>query len=210
MAHGYERFAHYELDMYYGDCNHTVGSFVRLLHNMEDTPILSSRRLFHCVGRSPLYRVVLYGMEVCLERLWASPTKPIPASRLPHVLHVELDNYCKNNKCRFVKAFWSLLTAKWTFAEVHVYYLLVGHMHNDIDASFGRWSMNLREHDYPIIPLLIKLYMKMKNVYVIPHMIEELLNGRAFVSEHIPNGKDKLIGHTKAQEFKFYVRYDDW
>jgi hypothetical protein len=87
---------------------------------------------------------------------------------------------------------------------------LVGHTHDDIDASFGRWSMDLREHDYPTIPLLMKSYMDMEKVLVIPHMIEELPDWRTFVSEHIPSGKEKLIGHTKAQQFKFYVRDDGW
>jgi hypothetical protein len=135
------------------------------------------------------------------------PTAAVP---LPPILHVQLDNCWKDNKCRFVKAFWSMLTAKAIFTEVHVSYLLVGHTHDDIDASFGRWSMDLREHDYPTIPLLMKSYMDLEKVPVIPHMIEELPDWRTFVSEHIPSGKEKLIGHTKAQQFKFYVRDDGW
>jgi hypothetical protein len=70
--------------------------------------------------------------------------------------------------------------------------------------------MDLREHDYPTIPLLMKSYMDMEKVTVIPHMIEELLDWRTFVSEHIPNDKEEVIGHTKAQQFKFYVRDDGW
>ena len=212
MAHGHgdERYAHYALDMYPGDCNHTVGSFARLLRDLEDPPLSSSRRLFHGSGRSPLYRAVLRGSEICLQGLRAPPMEPIPAVPLPPILHVQLDNCWKDNKCRFVKAFWSMLTAKGIFTEVHVSYLLVGHTHDDIDASFGRWSMDLREHDYPTIPLLMKSYMDMEKVPVIPHMIEELPDWRTFVSEHIPSGKEKLIGHTKAQQFKFYVRDDGW
>ena len=70
--------------------------------------------------------------------------------------------------------------------------------------------MDLREHDYPIISLLMKSYMDMENVHVIPHMIEELPDWRAFVSEYIPSGKDKFIGHAKVQQFKFHVRDDGW
>ena len=55
-----------------------------------------------------------------------------------------------------------MLTMKRIFMEVHVSYLLVGHTHDNIDASFGIWSMNLREHDYPTIPLLMKSYMDME------------------------------------------------
>ena len=74
-----------------------------------------------------------------------------------------------------------------TTTEVHVSYLLVGHTYDDIDAWFGRWSMDLREHDYPTIPLLIKSYMDIEKVHVIAHMIEEFPDWRAYVSEHIPS-----------------------
>jgi hypothetical protein len=85
-----------------------------------------------------------------------------------------------------------------------------GDLHDDIDASFGRWSMDLREHNYPTIPLLMKSYKDMEKIPVIPHMIEELPNWKTYVSEHIPSGKDRIIGHTKAQQFKFYVQDDGW
>ena len=40
----------------------------------------------------------------------------------------------------------------------------MGHTHNDIDASFGPWSMKLHEEDFPTIPILMKLYMNLDNV----------------------------------------------
>ena len=103
-----------------------------------------------------------------------------------------------------------MLTAKKTFMEVHMSYLLVGHTHDNIDASFGRWSMDLREHEYSTISFLMKSYIDMENAPVIPHIIEELPDWRAFVGDHIPNNNNKLIGHTKAQQFEFYIRDDGW
>ena len=44
-----------------------------------------------------------------------------------------------------------MLTVKGIFIEVHVSYLLVGHTHDDINASFGRLSMNLCERDHTTI-----------------------------------------------------------
>ena len=55
---------------------------------------------------------------------------------------------------------------------------LLGATHNDIDASSGRWRMKLHE-DLPILSLLMKLYMDLDNVLVIPHMIEEVPNFKA-------------------------------
>ena len=209
-GHGDERYAHYSLDLYPGDCNHTVGSFARLLRDLEAPPASSTRRLFHGAGRSPLYRAVLHGSETCVDGLGAPPSDPVPAVPLPPILYVQLDNCWKDNKCRFVKAFWSMLVAKGIFREVYVSYLLVGHTHDDIDASFGRWSMDLRQNDYPTIPLLMKSYMKMEKVPTIPHMIEELPSWKAFVEPYLPSGNDTLFGHTKAQQFKFFVRDDEW
>ena len=51
-------------------------------------------------------------------------------------------------------------------------FLLVGHTHDDIDASFGRWSIKLRDEDFPRIPPLMKSYMNLDNVSVIPHINE--------------------------------------
>ena len=104
-GHGDERYAHYALDMYHGYCNHIVGSFARLLRDLEESSMSSSRRLFHGIGRSPLYRVVLHGSDICLQGLQAPPTKPIPIVSLPPILLVQLNNCWKDNKYRFVKTF---------------------------------------------------------------------------------------------------------
>jgi hypothetical protein len=69
--------------------------------------------------------------------------------------------------------------------EVFVSFLLVGHTHDDIDASFGQWRMKLREEDFPTILLLMKSYMNLENVLVIPHMIGEVPNFKAFIKHYI-------------------------
>jgi hypothetical protein len=38
-----------------------------------------------------------------------------------------------------------MLVATGIFEEVFVSFLLVGHTHEDIEATFGRWSMKLCE-----------------------------------------------------------------
>ena len=40
MAHGHgdERYGHYALDLYPSDCNHIVGSFARLICDLENPP----------------------------------------------------------------------------------------------------------------------------------------------------------------------------
>jgi hypothetical protein len=137
-GHGDVKYAHYGLDFYPGDANHTVGSFAKLLRDLEKPPVHSSRALFDGCGTTPLYEAVLAGKEVCMSSLPQASGKVVCAKPLPPTLHVQLDNCAKNNKCRYVFCFWSLLVAKNIFKEVFVSFLMVGHTHDDIDASFGR------------------------------------------------------------------------
>ena len=85
---------------------------------------------------------------------------------------------------------------------------MVGHPHNDIDASFGHWSMKLHEEDFPTILLLMKSYMDLDNVPVIPHIIEEILNFKAFIKLYKLKGVDRLVEYIKAQQICFYMRDD--
>ena len=88
------------------------------------------------------------GKDVCLHSLPEPPSEPVVAMKLPPTLRVQLDN-----KSRIVFAYWLLLVAKNIFKEVFVSFLLVGHTHDDIDTSFGRWNMKLRDEDFPTISL---------------------------------------------------------
>src|ERR1700680_4010358 len=69
IAHGHVdvKYAHYGLDFYPGDANHTVGSFAKLLRDLEKPPIHSSRALFDGCGTTPLYEAVLQGKMICMS-----------------------------------------------------------------------------------------------------------------------------------------------
>ena len=54
-GHGDIKYAHYGLDFYPDDANHTVGSFAKLLRDLENPPAYSSRALFDGSGTTPLY-----------------------------------------------------------------------------------------------------------------------------------------------------------
>ena len=54
-GHGDVRYAHYCLDLYPHDANYTVGSFAKLLRDLELPPKSSSRALFQNSRSSPLY-----------------------------------------------------------------------------------------------------------------------------------------------------------
>ena len=90
------------------------------------------------------------------------------------------------------------------FEKIQVSFMLVGHTHDDIDASFRQWSMKIPENGYPTIPLLMKSYMDLDDDLVILGLIEEVLDFKEFVKPCISN--NTLIGHIKGRQFLFYRR----
>ena len=53
---------------------------------------------------------------------------------LPLILHIQMDNYLKGNKCRYAFYFWSLLVANAILEEVYISFMMVGYTHDNIDT----------------------------------------------------------------------------
>ena len=153
-GHGDVTFVYFSLNMYLGDSNQTIGSVAKLLRDLEKLLISLSKVLFENSRSILLFDVVLKGKEDCIKSLGTS-LPLIPEWTLLPILHVQLDNYRKDKKSRYVFCFWSMLVAKRIFEEVFASFLLVGHTHKDIDTTFARWSMKLHKNNYPTIPSLI-------------------------------------------------------
>lgn len=204
-GHGDVRYAHYGLDIFSHDSNYTVGSFAKLLRDLELPPKYSSRELFVGSRSAPIFDAVLQGAQCCIPSLRPAPALPVRGIPLPPILHVQMDNAAGDNKNRYVFCFWSLLVAKKIFREVYVNFMLVGHTHDDIDAMFGRWSMLLKKDNFPTIPLLMKSFMDVESIPAIPHLVEEVPDFKGFIEGFIRDGGEALSGHTKAQQFKFFL-----
>ena len=65
--------------------------------------------------------------------------------------------------------------------------------------------MALKKESFPIILLLMKSFMDIETIPTIPHLIKEVPNFKKFIENGIADGENTLLGHTKAQQFKFYV-----
>ena len=100
LAHGHvdQRYAHYGLDLYSHDANYTVGSFAKVLRDLEAPPKSSSREFFLESNSHPLYSTLLRGAEMCMDLLGPPPDTPIPAKPLPPILNVQMDNAVSDNK----------------------------------------------------------------------------------------------------------------
>ena len=170
FAHGHidQCYTHYGLDLYSHDANYKVGSFAKVLRDLEAPPKSSSHELVLESNSHPLYLALLQSDEMHMDPLGPPPDTPIPAKPLPPILNVQMDNAVSDNKNIYVFCFWSLL---------------VGHTHVDIDAWFGRWSMALRKESIPTIPLLMKSFKKNKKVNTISHLIQEVSDFKKFIAD---------------------------
>ena len=63
----------------------------------------------------------------------------------------------------------------------------------------------MKKENFPTIPSLMKSFMDVDSVPTIPHLIEEVPDFKAFIEGSILDGEEALVGHTKAQQFKFYL-----
>ena len=203
--HGDVRYAHYGLDIFLHDSNYTIGSMAKLLCDLEGPPKSSSRQLFVGLGSTTLFRGIFKGAEMCETSLAPQPKTLVPATALPPILNVQMDNATGNNKKRYVYAYWFLPVAKRIFCEVHVNSMIVGHIHNDIDALFGKWIMHLKKKNFPTIRALMKLFMDVESISTIPHLIEEVPDFKNFIDGAILEKDEILVGHTKLQQVKFYL-----
>jgi hypothetical protein len=113
-GHGDGKYAHFSLDLYSYDSNHTVGSVAKLFCNLEKSHVCSSGILFENSGATPLFIAIPSGKGLCVSAL-GTDLVLVAARRLPPILHSQLDNCWKDNKSRYVFCFWSLLVAKDIF-----------------------------------------------------------------------------------------------
>ena len=81
---------------------YTIGSFARLLQDLERPPKSSSCQLFHGSRSSPLFETMLNGAEMCEAALPQFLESPCIAAPLPPILNVQMDNAIGDNKNPFV------------------------------------------------------------------------------------------------------------
>ena len=70
--------------------------------------------------------------------------------------------------------------------------------------------MALKKESFPTILLLMKSFMDNEAIPTNSHLIEEVPNFKKFIEDGISIGENALLGHTKAQQFKFYIYATDY
>ena len=120
IIHGHSdvRYAHYRLDIFPSDSNHTMSSIEKLLRDLKLPPKHSSRDLFSGSRTALLFSALLSSAEMCTSSLPPQAAKQVSAKPLPPILNLQLDNASRDNKNRFVFEFCLLLTYHGVFQEV--------------------------------------------------------------------------------------------
>jgi hypothetical protein len=117
-----------------------------------------------------------------------------------------MDNCAKDNKSKYNMLFWSALTAKGIFHEVRLSFLIVEHTHEDVDAMFGRFGQRLKIEDCHTFPDLMASFMAAGDPTIVPSLIHEVVDFKEWVKGYYDEvGQDRLIGHSKAHQFRFYL-----
>jgi hypothetical protein len=146
IAHGHvnERYAQYSNELWPNDLNFIIGSLLRLLQTLEKAPTCESKMLFEHPPQNALFTHLLQGKSRCIIEL-KTPSQSVGPKLLPKKFLHQIDNYVKDNKNRYLLAFFSLLTTREVFEEVKLGFLVVGHIHENIDGCFGYLSKKLKE-----------------------------------------------------------------
>ncbi len=157
-GHEYEAYAQYSNELWPNDLNFTIGSLLQLLRTLEKEPICELWKLFEEEFQNEFFSLLMQGKSWCVKALKALE-QFVGAKPLPRKLLFQMDNCMKDNKNRYLLAFLSFLTTRDVFEELQLGFLVVGHMHKDIDGCFGYLSKKLREQSNYCLVDLMKTFM---------------------------------------------------
>ena len=87
-SHGDVCYAHYRLDIFASDLNHTVGSIAKLLRDLELLPKHSSYELFSGSRTTPLFTTLFVEAKMCTSSLPPQAAKQVLTKPLLHVLNL--------------------------------------------------------------------------------------------------------------------------
>jgi hypothetical protein len=91
-GHGDFQYAHYGLDTYPCDSNHTIGSSTKLLGNFESLSKYLSCQLFVGGETSSLFYTLFHGTNVCEGSFPPPPKSLVLGAPLLPLFNIQLDN----------------------------------------------------------------------------------------------------------------------
>ena len=128
--------------------------------HLEGPFVRESGALLQYLPQNSLFEALLRGKSRCLDLLPRLEGIDMEGHKpLSRKLYLQLDNFAKDNKNKYLMAFLSLLTTRGVFEEIQAGFLLVGHTHKDIDAYFNHLSKALKRENTFVLADLMKAFM---------------------------------------------------
>ncbi|KAL3675995.1 hypothetical protein R1sor_025943 [Riccia sorocarpa] len=108
----------------------------------------------------------------------------------------------KDSKNWVLMAFFSELVARGVFKTVFMYFLIVGHTHEDVDAFFSKVNRALSFQHISNIPQLMAAVMEAEEKKALPRFITEVVDYKA----HALPYRKPIKGVSQPVAFKFYMQ----
>lgn len=165
-------YAHYMPNKWPSDSNAIMLLLLGYSGEFLQPPLGKTHMLLPYPLANPFFRTMLWMKSRCLDAiLLVHPNNRIGTIPLAKNLYLQLENSTKDNKHKYLMAFLSLLTTHYVFKKIMVRFLLVGHMHEDIDAYFSLWS-HWRRLIYTFVFVdLMKSFMDSQEMSFMPEFI---------------------------------------
>jgi hypothetical protein len=142
--------------------------------------------------------------ESCQDAVGSLSSGSLSFKPLPKHLTLQLDNSPKDNKNQTMLAFGSDLVARGVFETVTFFFLMVGHTHEDIDASFSKVATQTRNKDIKTLPqLMAECWKCMVNLHMVPWLITEVAAYKDYLLKH---EVIKIKGQSMPMAFQFSMR----
>ncbi|XP_071143900.1 uncharacterized protein [Mytilus edulis] len=117
---------------------------------------------------------------------------------IPDILYLQMDNCARENKNRYVLAFFTWLVDIGLFKKVKISFLMVGHTHEDIDQVFSRFSVWLSKFSTLTMDQLLKAFESCYNPHPLSVQLDHVFNFTNWLEKHI----EKIEGHSKPHCYK--------
>ncbi|KAL3694457.1 hypothetical protein R1sor_008108 [Riccia sorocarpa] len=193
-GHGPPALAHVTIGgLWSSDPNFTVSSIAKYLRDCEDFDgdmkgdLVFENELHHPLLKAfmnkDIFTKTVAAATTLLPQHASTSTKSNPANKpfntLPPTFYMQLDNSGKDNKNWVLMAFFSELVARGVFKTMFMYFLIVGHTHEDVDAFFSKVNRALSFQHISNIPQLMAAVMEAEEKKALPRFITEVADYKA-------------------------------
>ena len=125
---------------------------------------------------------------------------------MPLVLRIQVDNCGRENKNIYMFGLCAVLVAQRYFKEVQLSFLIVGHMHENIDQRFSIISNTLKRQDVDSLHQLLQLINEgasFTESFVSARLLENMWDWKIFIIPYLMTRGDSIVGISLLHYMRF-------